>query len=474
MTLILIIDVIVVGVLVGLTLTRGLERALPFFVFVVVLVPWQSKIVITGLFDLTTQRIALIILIGLYILTRMRKPRTHTAEPVPLKFLILLSIGWLFLSTINSVVPAISLKIVLSEMFSFYVLYIILLRTISSTETVHRILFGIVAALMVCAVLGVGEANWGWYVNDWFPQVASRFGDAQVAGGERGLRIQATFPHPIHYGAALAIGIPLALYLISVSKSVFRRGLLWAGILLMTYNIFMTGSRGPWLALGLSLPFVFLLCRGKLRWYFPAIALVCLFVLLGRPSVRNHLVEVFNATMNSNTVMGHSFEYRHALFNVAEHALAASDARAMWGYGTGSFYYLDLRGPLLGRPDWPFRSCDSTWIQLLVEDGYIGLVIMAMLLLTPAFLTFRDYRRFEKSEAPLSGVLLVNLVAFYFMMISVAMYSWAQMGYLLWILIGLSLSYGRLVRQSWSAVSLDSIPNSTPEFVTSDINPVVY
>ena len=473
MTLILIIDLIVVSVLVGLTLTRGLERALPFFAFVVVLVPWQSKIALPGLFDLTTQRIALITLLGLYILTRMGKPRVYPARRVPLKALMALSIGWLLVSTSHSIVPAMSLKVVIAEAIQYYLMYIILARTISSKETIHRILLGIVAALMVCAVLGVGEAKFGLHVNDWFPKAGSLFGDwhGPTFGAGRGIRIETTFPHPIHYGAALAIVIPLALYLISVSKSALRRGLMWGGVVLMFFNILMTGSRGPWLALGLSLPCVFLLCRGKLRWYLPAIAFLGLFMLMARSSMREHLVRIYDATLNPNTTVGSSFDYRFALMNVSTQTLAANADRAVWGYGPGSFSLIGLKGPFLGNPEFPFISCDSTWLVFMVETGYVGLAIMALLLFTPAFMTFRDYRRFDKADAGLSGVLFVNLMAFYFMMISVALYDWAQVGFLLWILIALSLVYGRVVRHNLPSVPFDSGPTS--EFFLSDTKPLV-
>lgn len=474
MALVLLIDIIIVCVLVWLTLTKGLERTLPFFAFVVVLVPWQSQIKVPGLFDLATQRIALITLIGLYLLTRMAKPRTRSARRVPIKTLMLISIGWLLLSAANSVVPTTSLKMVMSEAIDYYLMYIILVRTITRTETIHRILFGVVAALMVCSVLGVGEARFGWYVPHWFPQIPTRFGDAQMTGGIRGIRVEATFPHPIHYGAALAIGIPLTLYLISVSRNVFRRGILWVGFFLMLYNILMTGSRGPWLALGLSLPCVFLLCRGRLRWYFPVIGLLCLVVLMGRSSVRDHLATIFDQTMNSNTQLGRSYDYRYALVSIAEHALAANIGRTAWGYGSGSFYYLGLRGPFLNHADWAFKSCDSTWVKFMVETGYVGLIVMALLLLTPAFMTFRDYLRFRQPEAQLSGVLFVNLIAFYFIMLSVSLYSWAQIGFLLWILIALALAHGQVVRHTHPTVALDSSSVPSSEFILVETKPLAY
>jgi O-antigen ligase len=457
---------------VGIALTRGLERALPFFAFVVVLVPWQSKITLPGLFDLNTQRLALITLIGLYILTRMGKGRVSPAGRVPLKALMLLSLGWLALSTVNSVVPGTSVKTVVAEAVEYYLMYIILVRTISSKETVHRILFGIVAALTVCGVLGVGEAKFGLNVNDWFPKVEGLVRDSggPTYGVGRGYRIETTFPHPIHYGAALAIGIPLALYLISVSKSAIRRAILWCSVGLMFFNILLTGSRGPWLALGLSLPCVFLLCRGRLRWYLPAIAFMGLLVLMARSNTRDYLVKIYQATFNSNTTVGTSFEYRFALMNVARNALTTETNREILGYGPGSFNSLRLRGPFQGDPEFLFWSCDSAWIKFAVETGYIGFLIMAMLLLTPVFMAFRDYLHFRKSEATLSGVLLVSLASFYFMMISVALYDWAQVGFLLWILISLSVAYGRATR--YVPIALTSESEAVPDFAFGDLQPV--
>jgi|GEM_PF-860546 O-antigen ligase len=474
MGLILSIDFIVVSVLAGLTLTKGIERALPFFAFVVVLVPWQSKIALPGLFDLNTQRLALMTLIGLYILTRMSRSRALSTRRVPLKALMLLSVGWLALSTANSVVPTTSVKTVVAEAVEYYLMYIILVRTVSSKETIHRILFGIVAALMVCAVLGVGEAKFGLNINDWFPKVEGlvRGDSGPTYGVARGYRIETTFPHPIHYGAALAIGIPLALYLISVSRSAVRRGLLWGGIALMSFNILMTGSRGPWLALGLSLACVFLLCRGRLRWYLPAIVFMGLLLFVAKSNTREYLVRIYDATLNPNTSVGSSFDYRFALISVSAHALAENMDRALLGYGPGSFNSLHLKGPFQSNPEFLFWSCDSAWIKFAVETGYVGLLFMAMLLLAPAFMAFRDYLRFRKPEATLSGVLLVSLASFYFMMISVALYDWAQIGFLLWMLISLSVAHSRLSRRKFAAVTAET--DFEPEFTLDALQPVAY
>jgi hypothetical protein len=63
----------------------------------------------------------------------------------------------------------------------------------------------------------------------------------------------------------------------------------------------------------------------------------------------------------------------------------------------------------------------------------------------PLFMAWRDYRRMPHPANELSGVFLVSLAGFNFLMLSVAAYSWGQQGYMAWILISLSVSYRRVI-----------------------------
>ncbi|MGD0008673.1 MAG: hypothetical protein ABSE93_09045 [Terriglobia bacterium] len=82
----------------------------------------------------------------------------------------------------------------------------------------------------------------------------------------------------------------------------------------------------------------------------------------------------------------------------------------------------------------------------MVETGYVGLGLMCALLLTPALWCLRDVRNLPSDGRHLSWVLFVTLVGYYFMMTNVGIYSWGQNGYMLWIVIALSLVHGRLSR----------------------------
>ena len=130
MILICVIDVLVVSVLVLLVLTKGLEEALPFFTFVIIVLPGESKIDLLGLFDLTSARVAIIALTVLFLLFRKQSSKSLATPKTPLRYLMALIIGWSVLSTLYSVVPTISFKTVLSQLLDYFLLYYIFVNSV--------------------------------------------------------------------------------------------------------------------------------------------------------------------------------------------------------------------------------------------------------------------------------------------------------------------------------------------------------
>jgi len=56
---------------------------------------------------------------------------------------------------------------------------------------------------------------------------------------------------------------------------------------------------------------------------------------------------------------------------------------AMGGMGPESFYLVHLEGPPSRHARGSFLSCDNSWVEFLIETGFVGLSIMVMLLLWP-------------------------------------------------------------------------------------------
>lgn len=469
MLLICMIDLLVVFLLVGVTLSKGIEDALPWAAFTLIVIPTESLISF-GFFRLTTQRLVILTVFALYLLYGKRQVTGRRSTP--LKWFILFVIFWDLVSTANSVDPMTSLKALLSQSMEYYLLYFVYWKTISDVRTIHKILAAIVAAMATCSLFGVFEIYTHWSIISLFPSVQHMFGadGGVLVDAERGLRVQSSFDHPILFGGALALAVVIAFYLLSVTSVGRRKAFLWFAIMLMFLNIYKTGSRGPWIALGLGLILLYILGHRRIRRSLHGAALLILIVLVARPGVWGTLAGIYANTSNPTTTEYSSYEYRYALLHVGVAALSADASRALWGYGMGSFYSLHLWGDLGGRP-YEFLSCDSVWVGTMVETGYVGLLLFALMLFAPAIIAFGNYRKILSMDRYLSSTLFVNMVMYYLMMISVAMYSWGQNGYMLWLVIAASMSHQRI----WQAEREPATPqlklHNTPDQMFAHARP---
>ncbi len=444
MGLIIAIDALVVVLLCWIALQKGFEQALPWAAFFLILIPNESQIRLPGLFDLTTQRAIVIVLLILYLTLGRSATVPRNRAPLPFKYLIVIQVVWLFVATANSVVLTVSLKTVLSQILDFYLVFYIFAKAVSRVETVHKILFAFVAALFVCSILGVVEAYKGWSVISLFPQLSYRF-DWIESVLDRGGRVQATFAHPILFGGALALAIPQAMYLLTTTKVKWQKVFLGSAIVLMFLNIYKTVSRGPWLALFFSLGLILLLGNRRLRKYLAAVAMLTIVVLLLRPGVWDTVRNLYVVTLDPTTAQGESYQWRYALYDIAQRELSRNLGRAMWGYGPESFYFLGLEGDFHGYHV-KYESCDSSVVALMMETGYVGFVLTAAILLGAALMTLRDFGRIPKPRHHLCALFLANMLAFYFLMTNVLILGWGQQTYLLWVVLALALIYPRLLK----------------------------
>lgn len=442
MTLVLIIDAIVILLILGCAYWKGLERTLPLIAFLLMLFPYESQIMLTGYFDLTTQRLVVILAFLVYVFSSEIKEK----RKLPLKYTIFFLMAWMLIASANSVVFVTSIKSVLSEFFDFFLIYYIFAKSITRTETVRKILYGFVASMLVCSVIGIAEIYWDWNVMGLFPQVYHRF--AIIIGGvnDRGDRVETVFGHPILYGAALAMTIPMALYLISISKTTTQKLFLWATTFLMILNLYKTSSRGPWLAAALSMAVVLLSGGKQMRRYVLWIGVLTAIVLLARPGIWETISNLYNQTLAPETAQGSSYQWRYALYDQAFLHLNHDFWRALWGYGPESFFFLGWKGMFQGQIV-PFESCDSSVAQLMIETGYVGFLLAVSVFLIAGYKALRSSLKIPKPENLPCVVLFVNICAFLFLMTNVAILGWGQQSYMAWIVVALAMIYPGLLEQ---------------------------
>jgi hypothetical protein len=439
MFLILLIDFVVVVVLVTVYKRKGLEAVLPYFVFIITLVPDECRINLNGLFDLYTRRLALVVLAILFFTASRKGP----IRAFPLKHLMILHFGWAIASTAVSIVVTTSAKLMLAQVLEYYLLYYILLKSVSSVRTISKIAFAMVAAMTVCCIFGLLEIYAQWSVLSIFPaELQLGYGNIYSELFDRGIRARSTFPHPIHFGGALAMVIPLAFYLVtSKPKGWFAKVFLNVSLLLMFWNLYKTSSRGPWIAAIFAMVILTLAAESKIRNRIAMVAVLAGAVLVIRPGVAETLVNMFQATFDPASRMGSSFQYRPILFDTVSRTLNENPIRAIFGFGLGSFREKGLVLEMPGIEAHRWYTCDSSFILFWYETGYFGLLILTILLVRPALMAVRSFRTLPKSDRYFSLVLLSSMAAFYVVMITVASYGWGQNGLMLWAVIAMSVAY---------------------------------
>jgi len=426
---------------------RSLENALPVFCFFLVLMPLEARLVIPGLFDFNTMRLSLLTLLVLY-LYHGRSNSNDSA--LPLKSLMLLNVTWAICSTIYSLSVTTSAKQLISQVVEYYLLYFLLVRTITRVSTIYNIVFAMMMAMGICSIFGVIEVYARWSILRIFPQnlwITYNGGiDPLYIEWGRGLRIRSTFPHPILFGDALAMSIPLTLYLLSIWERRRDRILLWMSLVLMFWAIYKTSSRGPWIATILCGTLLFIMARNRVRTYLLVIALMAAAVLVARPGVWSTIAGLYESSTDASSPVGSSYLYRDALNNAVKSAVGRGPARALFGYGLGTFRELGLDINFLNTVQ-RWYTCDNNWALFLYETGYVGLFLIAALLFAALWIAFRTYWQLPPPESYFSGVIFISLSGFFFLLLSVAGYSWGQQGYMAWILISIAVSYSRIALQ---------------------------
>jgi len=415
------------------------EQALPLFCFVVALMPIDARIAVPGLFDVSTERIALLTIAALF----LSQPRRSLIKRMPLKYLIVLHLMWLTISTCYSLSVATSAKMMLAQGIEYYLMFYLFINSITEIRTVLRIMYALVGCLGLCCIFGLFEAYAKWSVMSLLPSNLLLGAPLYIEAG-RGLRIRATFPHPILFGDALAMTIPIALYLLSVCKKNGQRAMLWTITALQFWALYKTSSRGPWLTLALSIVLLWMLVKNRVRKYLIGFAVLTMIVLVARPGIRETISNLYDSTQESNSRLGSSYGYRHALIPAVTGALA-KDSKRMWvGYGLGTFREIGLDITFLNITQ-RWHTCDDNWALFLYETGYAGLAIIALLLFKILWGALRSFWRMKRPDKNLMGTIVIGIAGFYFGLLSVAGYNWGQQGFMAWMLISLSVVYPKIV-----------------------------
>ena len=348
-----------------LTLQRNFQQGL---LWALVLLCFMTNRLILpggGGFELTFQRILLVIL-ALYWMTWIN--RAHRSGQVPFRGLI---VAWWWTNLFSLVFAAqfdLSVKWFVSFNTEFILFFVIVATGVPDLDRALQTFRVLCFSSTVIAVLAFIE----YYFN--FNPFIAWAGIAQPSGeGD----VLVTFQHRILLGYAMAMGWPLLLAR-ALDFTGRARTVRLAATMAALGACYFSSSRGPWFAAAAAGILMFFLGSGSIRKVTRIFALLTLVVLMLRPGVRDTIVDLTSSTFDPDSYRGRSYYYRKELWPAAFDLVQASASRFLFGYGGLATEKMDLSARFQYGGN-TFRTGYSSWDNNyaadLVEFGYLGLMV---------------------------------------------------------------------------------------------------
>jgi hypothetical protein len=329
----------------------------------------------------------------------------------------------------------------LSFFASFFVIFYLIVSVMRTQDRIDLLVKILALGGAVIAVFAVIESRTGYNLFNHLSSVAPvlRYEDPLLVGldadylGRAGrLRVYASAQHPIALAAALVMLVPLAVYLAYTSA---KRWWIVAGVL--TLGALATVSRtGVLMLMVVGLVFLFLRTAETKRLWPMAIPLL-LVVYFALPDTLGSFKSAFfpeGGLVAEQQVVVHGRELA-ADGRIADIGPSLEEFRAAPLFGSG--FGTRITSAVEGGPAPNARILDNQWLSLLLQTGVAGVVALLWL-----FLRFiRRCGRLAKRDTSPAGWLLTGIVAsvaaYAVGMLTFDAFSFIQVTFLLFILLGL-------------------------------------
>jgi hypothetical protein len=343
---------------------------------------------------LTVHRVILIVLVVCW----MQDPRRQTVSgPIPfLRALVVILIAH-GLSLLLSITPGSSLKDLLAFTAEIVLFYWMAGSAFRGPESAVAALRALVYGLAVVGLITLGER----YLGVDLPVVI--FSHFHYLGDG----FQATYPHRILLGYAMAMGMPIALSLLDLSRSKREKWVMWLVVILTAVACFLADSRGGWIGMAIAGLICVVLGTKQTRKRAVWIVILTVATIVLRPGIRDTIVDRYYETFLPGSYKERSYAYRWTLWYVAWSEICKSPERFLFGYGGLSTESMDLsryfgheEGGTAGKIG--FTSWDNNYASDLIEFGVVGVGVETI---TYALIVICLLKRWRKAKGNIKGVL---------------------------------------------------------------------
>lgn len=340
-----------------------------------VLWPRYALLRIPGLFGVSPARITLAALLFVWLYLILRSPSFRarllelmdTVKPITYSMIVLFIFKFLGLFETDSVY--LSLKGILNELFTAYLLFPIALSLVNSDRRIRNLILVLAISGVISALLGVYESIISHniflgYLEIDSDYIAQNLMDKLRAGA---YRIQSTFSHPLTFSEFLAMLTPLlAMASLNFPHRILKGVLVLIVMPLFLYVIIKSGSRSGVVAFAFSITVMVTLVLyryAKMSRDIASSALTIIAVLVVL------LVAAFVGYLMMDFVAGRTAgEARSGYARIAmwTSGLSISFDKPIFGHGQ------DMATQVLGYSGGDQLTIDSYYLNILLDSGFVA------------------------------------------------------------------------------------------------------
>lgn len=424
----------------------NLDLAIRVFLAVTLLVPstfsWRF-----GLFDIGPARIMLIFFIFTWIYYWKKGKVQISRTPYDLVVLLIL-FAMLMSFSVNSITMNDSqfnqaIKAIFVTVVEWFVLFYFVSGMFNSFERIKKITAFITVLIGIVAVVAITESIFGIRPYDWIathlpalsltPEKLLQTGTEDLLRGGV-IRVVSTTTSPHEVGLLMAMGAPIAIYMLSIAKKLNEK-VAWLIILgVIATGLSVTVTRGAYLAIIAVVACVTVLSRNSyirlnIYYFFIFGAIIVLLVPNMKSTIGGVLLFGFTGDDASSKARSEDWPQAQALLKENE----------LLGIGTGKVlgHQLDY-GNTVKRS---FFWTDNYFLAWLTETGIIGLASLSFMWLTIGITLARGKKIMgilgEKIH-DLRIAYFATAIAFFIMCLTFDAFAFINVAKIFWVILGLA------------------------------------
>jgi O-antigen ligase/polysaccharide polymerase Wzy-like membrane protein len=433
----------------------------PNAIAALVLVLWFVPIKLYALpvslpFNLEPYRLLLLVLVFAWIvqiiLKRGRVEAAGRGDPILLLIAVAIVSTIVNFDTLSAVADESPINPVL-YFISFLLLFVLLASTVDSLQTVDWILKTLVAGAAVVALCAIYEARTRYnvfdHLSDFVPVLDKQFREIGVTSTGRAgqLRVHASAQHPIAFGVALIMMLPVAVYLAKHAATQARARVWVLCGLVCSVAAVTTVSRTTVVMLVAMFAVAIALRGAAIVRYWPVLLVLPIAVHFVAPGALGGLYKAFFPKEGLiGDVQGRAGESGSGRFADIRPGLTLFAQEPVVGHGPGAEIIAEPKETHLGTAPRAVIIFDNEYMRTLVQLGLLGLLGVIALVWGSVVRLFRAARRSTGPPADLLVACTVSCAGFGVAMFFFDAFAFVQCTLVFVFLAALGLRVARMRR----------------------------